>query len=220
MALRLYFNNEAPSFTPSTPLSSWNSTTGYVTERMAPTKAGANTSVVVSTSVTTTDFTLLHGLWITDPFTVAATIPTSDTLDLTIGRVTSVNHSVGSVWRAYVTVGNSTTKRGTIFEKASTNGWGSAAGNGGWNPASPTSSINVHAGDRLVYEMGVQTLTTSGTRTATVWYGNGGGGDFSLTAGDSAVTTKCGWTEVTGVLETLWTVPPLPPGAFLPFFGQ
>lgn len=221
MTLRLYFNNSAPSYAP-TPLGSWNTTAGYISESLLPTKAGANASRAMSETVSTNHYTMLAGIWTSEPFLQGATIPTSDTLEMVIAENASNTSSFGDMWRVYVTAGDSATIRGTLIDVSTTIATGTTAGSSGWNARSPTAAVAVQAGDRLVMEIGAQTLSTvTTTRTYTIWYGNGGGADFVFSSpGDTAVTTKCGWTELTGVLETLWTAPPVPPGAFLPFFGQ
>lgn len=206
MALKLYFTNSAPTLSPGV-IGAWNLTTGYVERLLSPSKSGANASRAQSETVATNNYTILLGSWVTEPFERAATIPVTDTVRMTVARDTVTVNTFATLWRIYVVKPDGSI-RGTYFEFASTSAWGTNPGNGGVNPRSPDAPIDVQPGDRLVSQLGAQTIaTTTTSQTATIWYG-GTGTDFTFeTPGDSAVTTKVGWMEVTGVAETLWTPP-------------
>lgn len=219
MTLRLYWTNAAPDATPPAFRNpNWDKTTGAVVRKLSPTKAGANTSVVMSETSTSSTYDMPHGAWVSDPFLRDATIGADETIAATMGRTANANSSFYSMLYAYVMAPDGSV-RATVVNKIGSSYWTTTAGNGGWNPGAIGADVDVKAGDRLVVEPGVRAAnTTSTNRTATMWYG-GTGTDFSITAGDTNVTTKVGWIELTGDgFESLWTPAPTG-GAFLPFFA-
>lgn len=212
MTLLLYFANEAPTYTPPTrrAAAGWNKTSGSVTRKLGPRgTSGTNASVVNGKTVSTTNYDILHGVWTSEPITRTMTIPTTDTLGLTMGRQPSTGSTFNSVLCAYFTVGSTDTVRATWRDAVGTSFWGTASGNAGWTAGSPGASMAVQAGDRLVIEVGVRDTTSATDRTATMWYGNGGGADFPTAAtSGTPVTTDLGYVYLAGDSELLWTPTP------------
>lgn len=215
--IKVYFNNAAPDLTPPAwryP-AGYDKTTGAVQKALGLTKVGANASVAMAETSTSSTYDMPHGSWTSPPFLRDASIGATETIGLTVGRQSSAASSFYSLLHIYVMKPDGTV-RGTLMSKVGSSYWGTGAQNGGWN-AGVVSALDVFAGDRLVFEQGVRAAnTTSLSRTATIWYG-GTGTDFDLNSpGTSGVTTLVGNAELTGDnLEALWTAPPLEPGRFL-----
>lgn len=210
MTLRHNLANGTPTFSPTfkAAAAAWNITAGAVVKKLGA-KEGANASVVQSESVNTNPYYLAHAAFVSEPFLRAGTLPITDTIRIIYGRTASGASSFGARLYVYVTAGNSDTVRGVLVNVESTTAWAVTSGNGGWGVRVFDAAVACQAGDRLVVEMGVRTVsTTTAARSATMWYG-GTGEDFPEAAESGTQTTKVGWIDFTGVIETMWTEAPV-----------
>lgn len=218
MTLKLYFTNDAPGYTPGARAASfgWNRITGFVTRKLSTGKGtGGNTSVTNGKTVSTTSYDVLHGTWVSDPIVRSLTITPTDTIGFTIGRYTASASTFYSMMCIWFTVGDSDTVRAIWRTGTGSNFWGTAGppgGNAGWSHGGAAADFTVQPGDRLIIEQGVRDTTTATTRTATLYYGDGGGADYTLgTNLTTGADTMVGNAELIGAPELLWT--PLAPTA-------
>lgn len=214
MTLKLYFSADAPSYTPGARAASfgWNRITGFVTRKLSTGKGAAgNTSVVNGKTISTTSYDILHGTWVSEPILRAMTITPTDTIGFTIGRYTVSASTFYSMMCIWFTVGDSDTVRAIWRTGTGSNYWGTAGppgGNAGWSHGGAAADFTVQPGDRLVIEQGVRDMTTATTRTATLYYGDGGGADYVLgTNLTTGADTQVGNAELLGGPELLWTPP-------------
>ncbi|GJF04979.1 hypothetical protein [Pseudonocardia sp. D17] len=217
MTIKVYFNNDDPDMAPPAWRgTNWDKTTGAVVKALGLDKVGPNASVAQSETSTSSTYDMVQGSWTSAPFLRDASIAATETIGLTVGRQASAASSFYSVIYIYVMAPDGSV-RGVLQNKVGSSYWGTGQANGGWNPG-VVSAVSAQAGDRLVFEMGVRAAnTTSSSRTATIWYGDGGGADYDVATPDqSGVTTRVGNAVLTGSgLESLWTPPPLEPGRMM-----
>lgn len=171
MATRLYFNNTTAPYIPTTIRGSWNRTTGAVTKLLgAVHDSGVPATVNTTKPVTTNNYNVLFGRWISAPAVASGTL--SGVVSWAIGALES-NLLANDHLRIhiYVTTGSSDTPRGTLLSGfLDTNEFTtSAAGYSSLDQA--ISTLSVTAGDRVVVEVGYQSQTTSSSYSATMNYG-------------------------------------------------
>lgn len=212
MATRLYFNNTAAPYTPTTIRGSWNRTTGAVTKLLgAAHDSGAPATVNTTKPVTTNNYNVLFGRWISAP--AAASGSLSGVVSWAIGAFES-SASANDHLRIhiYVTTGDSDTPRGTLLSGFldSANEFTTTAA--GYSSLDQTiSTLSVTAGDRVVVEVGYQSQTTSSSFSATMNYG---GFQFyrDLVANGAGIgtapATYFGWIQFSDPNHVLTAAPP------------
>jgi hypothetical protein len=197
MATRLYLQNSAAGYTPTTYHGGWITSSGtIVTQAMQTTKLGTVVGPTPATPPhpTGTGSTIL-GRFVSDPLSANTTIGGSGNTfswSATLGNVLSFFSLFPAVY-IWVTQGDTNTARGVpLALHSSTTVIPGSAGTGGGSTDSTTialTSVSALAGDRIVVEIGFS--YTGANNGAYMWYG-GTGSD--QTAGSSS-TTLAGWIQ-------------------------
>lgn len=193
MASRLYFANAAAGFTPSTFRGSWTTSASAVTKALTTAPSGAATTIGVAEANATNPYKVCLGRWVSGAVVQSGTL--SGKVSWAIGMLES--NSAASHFlhvHIYVTVGASSTVRGTLLTDFISSTQNPTAAAGVSSLDQTISSLAVTAGDLIVVEIGYnKTGTSSTSRTSTMNYGNTGTVD--LTGGNTAVTTEPGWVQ-------------------------
>lgn len=190
---RLYFTDEAPTYTPSVK-ASWNYTAFGETCKLKIRPAGSSNQVLWSKGVVGNyNSLLMHA--ISEPLFSPITI--SGNFQFCVGANWLTDPAAGAsfcLW-AWVTTGNSSTVRGYLKQETITTYVGPAfsynAAQGKARGATALSTVNAQIGDRIVVELGV--YAASEAASYYTWHGATGSPD--LTDGDVNVTTRPGWFE-------------------------
>jgi hypothetical protein len=189
---RLYLTNKAAGYIP--PVSAgggWDDATLTGASALGPAKAGANTSVARAETSSSGTWDVLLRRWVSDPMTTAGSL--AGTVAMVFGRQeSSASADFHSRVYVYVSVGDSNTVRGVIFDFVGSSEWETTGT--GVSQSSSLAGIACEPGDRVVVEIGYQAQNTSITSfTGTMWYG--GTGPTDLVSGSTAVTTDPAWFE-------------------------
>ena len=195
MATRLYFNNLAPTKTLPTVKGTWTDSSSSVVKQLAN-KVGIAATAGIASSATTINF--LIGRWQSEPFQVATSFATTDTVQYVMGAVVSSITNTVLNFRIHIFIiqNDGTTVRGTLLNNFTGTGTAWTATATGRTSGNQNLSNNVTAqpGDRIVVEIGYnRTGSSTASRTGTLNYGNTGTTD--LTSTDTNVTTRPGWIE-------------------------
>lgn len=213
MATRLYFNNTAAPYTPTTIRGTWSLTTGAVTKLLgAAHDSGAPATVAVAETNSSTTYNVLWGRWISAPAAVSGNL--SGVVSWAVG-VKESSLSALDVLRVhiYVTTGSSDTPRGTLLANYTdtVRFTTTAAGISSLDVA--ISTVAVTAGDRVVVEIGYEAQNSSTSSfTGTMNYG---GNQFfrDLVAAQSSgshgtdPTTGFGWVQFSDPNSVLVAAP-------------
>jgi predicted DNA-binding protein with PD1-like motif len=202
MATRFYTSNVYAQYIPTTFKGAWDKTSDAVTRMMAITSfsSGFSTSTNQIKSVATANYDMCAYRGVSAPL---ATQTISGTLSLVAGLIES-SASMDSVYHihVYVTQGDSDTVRGTLLTDAVDSisnefSTSTTAGAKAWSGLT-LSSVTVSAGDRLVIEIGANTIAAV-TGNTQLRYGS-----FSTTtdmvAGSDISSATVGWVEFSQTL--------------------
>lgn len=192
MATRLYIDPTAIPYTPATIRGAWDATGSPSTGKLTLAPTGSNTAITKSEVVSTNNYDILFGRWVSDGLLSAKTI--AGTIAFAI-RCQEANADANAFihLHIYVTQGDSDTPRGTLLsdyiganEFSTTNGGISASG-------ISLSSVAAQAGDRIVIEIGAQLQNTHTTaRNILISYGGTATTDL---AGTNTTAARPKWIE-------------------------
>lgn len=191
---RFYFQNAAPSLTPSLIRGAWTASPSVSARKLGAVKAGA--AFGVGHNDLDVEAIFVYGRsFVSEPLLDAYTF--SGSLSLVLGAQASTSADTGFGWHIWLTQGETSNLRATLASAGGVAGdliTTSAAGRAFNISVSGSGQI----GDRLVFEMGVFFNNRFGAMNATIWYGNTGATD--LTNGSANVTTQPGWVEFPNVV--------------------
>ncbi len=197
MALRLWFQNAAAPYSPTTIRGAWDATGSAVTRYLGPRPAGTAATIGIAETSGTTNWDVLWGRWISDGAVAAGTISG------TVQWITGVLESATTADQffhvhIFVTAGDSDSLRGTLLtDSIGATEFPNPTATGRGEGAKTVTNVAVQVGDRLVVEIGYRTTNTTATSfTGTMNYGNAGAAD--LASGGTGVTTAPGWIEFSG----------------------
>lgn len=200
MATRLYITPTAIPYTPSTIRGAWDATGSPSTGKLNPWPTGSNTAITKTETVSTNNYDILFGRWVSDGLLAAHTF--GGTFNMSI-RAQEANADANAFLHihVYVTQGDSDTPRGTLIndyvhstEFSTTNGGYTFSG-------VSVSSVAAQVGDRIVIEVGAQLQNTHITsRNIVISYG---GTDNIDLAGTNTTAARPKWIEFTDDFQVL-----------------
>jgi Glycosyl hydrolases family 16 len=191
---RLYFTNTSAGVTTS-PNTLWESTGSAVTGKsLGQNRGGANAAVTVSETSTSNVFDVMHGQWISPPFTSSGVVQGGYQLTTARSETDTAADFLQHVMVRVVS-GDGTVERGTLSRAASVGELSTTLTAILLNiDGSITTPVAAQAGDRLVVELGIRaTNTVTTSYSSTLRYG-GTAGDVE--GGDTTnLTTNSGWIQ-------------------------
>lgn len=199
--MRLFLGNGSPGYTPSTKRGTWNDSSSTVVGSLKADVAncGSNTSTSKAEAVSTNNYNVLLGRFVSDAFAAGGTVPAGAIRILAGVRESSTSMNAFYRVHIYITTGDSDTPRATIVtDTVPTNTlewYQNTSGGAGWDSITfGHSTFDCQAGDRVVVELGYQAQNTSTTSfTGFLYYG--GTGTTELGHGDTNVTTRVGFID-------------------------
>jgi len=192
VATRLWFNNAAAGFTPTTIRGTWHITTSAIVQQLGLTPTGASTTRAQTKTNSTNPRNTLWGRWVSDPIAKSGTL--SGVCNWVLGvNESSTNANAFFQLHIFVTAGDTDTVRGTLLSDFTGTTEFSTTATGLGHHDQAISSVSVTAGDRIVVEIGWQGQNTSIALSATMRYGNNN--ITGVRIGGTNVTTQPGWIQ-------------------------
>lgn len=192
---RLYFQNAAESFTPTTIRGDWDDdTTSTVVRKLGENKAGASAVAVVTEDTGTEDWDILMVRFVSEPLQYDTSFTSSDTVEWILGVLESASQADFHYHLyIYITQGDTDSLRGALLsDNIASAEWPTKARGYGEGTQS-LSTVPAQAGDRIVVEVGYQAQNgRTSNYDGTLYYGATGD---DLVQGSTSVTQNSGWIE-------------------------
>lgn len=189
----------------------WETSTAMTRRALLTAMSGANTSVTAFETSTSNVYDACLYQGVSPPMLRAGNIGGSMTLLVAVLSSSAVADMVTYV-QLYVTVGDTTTLRGSMMNGNYTNAWTTAA-TGRSHANAALSTVACQAGDRVVCEIGYRARNTVSTSySGAIRYG-GTSGDLAASDSGTVATSRSGHLSIVGQnTDDLWTPPTTRPG--------
>lgn len=208
--MKWYLTATAAPITNIPAFTGWETSTAMTRRALLTSMAGTNTSVTAFETSTSSTYDVALYQGVSPPMLRAGTFGGAMTLVVGVTASATAADMVTYVM-IYVTVGDTTTVRGSLMNGNYSTAWPTAAT--GRSHTNTLTGLACQAGDRVVCEIGYRARNIVSTSySGSVRYG---GTSADLVAGDSGTvaTSRSGHLSVVGEqTDTLWTPPTTRPG--------
>ncbi len=198
MALHLYLQDAAPTFSP-TLKGTWDNTTNAGNQGgLFSTPSGASNSLGVAEATVTSPWDVIlagfNGALVGNQ-TVGGSVKWAFGV-----QVSSLVATFNTKIHIWVSQGSTSTVRGTLLSnQVGTSNWGTTAQGIAEGPFTLT-PVNALNGDCIVIEVGYRKTGISGVSdTGTLWFGSDSPSTPDLSGGDTNVTQHPSWIEFSGL---------------------